>query len=235
MSRIAIMQPYLFPYIGYFQLMAAADTFVLYDNIQYTKKGWINRNRILVNGKDEYISVPLKKDSDFLDVRDRFLADEWSLEKKHVLNKIREGYKKAPSFGHAFPVIERCINFEEKNLFKYISNSLALLKDYLGINTPFIISSSLDIDHKLKAEKKVISICKCVQASAYLNPIGGTELYNKEQFKKEGIELNFIKTNNFEYPQFNNVFIPFLSIIDVMMFNSSEKIREYINSQYSII
>ncbi len=76
--KLAIMQPYFFPYIGYFQLINTVDEFVVYDNIEFTKKGWINRNRILVNGKDEYITLPIKKDSDFLHVKDRFLAETWS-------------------------------------------------------------------------------------------------------------------------------------------------------------
>lgn len=235
MSQIAIMQPYLFPYIGYFQLINAVDEFILYDNLQYTKKGWINRNRILVNGKDEYISIPLKKDSDYLSIGQRNLADSWAEERKKILNKIAECYRKAPYFTEAFPVVEKCISFEETNLFEYILNSLKILNAFLNIKTPFRISSSIHIDHTLKAENKVIAICKALNASEYLNPIGGTELYKKERFEKEGIKLNFLKTDNFEYKQYNNTFTPFLSIIDVMMFNSRDKIKEYLNANYSIL
>ena len=95
--RIAIMQPYLFPYIGYFQLMNAVDEFVIYDNIEFTKKGWINRNRILVNGRDSFITVPLKKDSDYLDVRDRYLADSWPSERVTILYRIKQSYRRRHS------------------------------------------------------------------------------------------------------------------------------------------
>ena len=235
MSRIAIMQPYLFPYIGYFQLIKGVDEFVVYDNIQYTKKGWINRNRILVNGKDEYISVPLKKDSDYLDIKERFLADTWGQEKKKLLNKITEVYRKAPFFKETQPVVESCLSCSEMNLFEFIFSSLKSINSYLEINTPLIVSSTLDIDHSLKADQKVIAICKALNATQYLNPIGGMELYSKEQFMLEGIELQFHKATNIPYQQFNSEYVPFLSVIDVMMFNSKEKINEFLINGYSVI
>lgn len=228
------MQPYFLPYIGYFQLMNAVDEFIVYDNIEFTKKGWISRNRILVNGCDAFISLPLKKDSDFLDIKERFLADTWESEKAKLLNKITESYRKAPFFKIAFDVISQCIKFEERNLFNFIFNSLYLLNLYLEINTTLVISSSVSIDHSLKATKKVIALCKAKNADYYINPIGGVELYNREEFKTENIDLNFLKSDNIIYPQFNNDFIPGLSIVDVMMFNPKEKIKEYLNS-YSLI
>lgn len=233
--KIAIMQPYFFPYVGYFQLMNAVDEFIVYDNIKYTKKGWINRNRILVNGKDSYITVPLKKDSDYLDVRDRYLASTWFLEKNKMLNKIRESYRKAPYFDNAYPVIEKCIIFDESNLFRFLINSLNLIKEYLEIHTFLFESSTILIDHELKAEKKVIAICKARKADVYLNPIGGVELYEKDNFKNEGIVLHFLETNNITYKQFNHDFIASLSIIDMMMFNSREEIKKYLDSNYSLI
>jgi hypothetical protein len=228
--KVAIMQPYFFPYIGYFQLMNAVNEFVVYDNIKFTKKGWINRNRILVNGKDSYITIPLKKDSDFLDVRDRFLADAWFLQRNKILNRIAGSYRKSPWFDFVYPLIEKCILFEESNLFKFILNSLTLVKEHLGIKTPLLISSAIPIDHELKAEKKVAEICKARKANVYLNPIGGIQLYKKDNFKDEGIELYFLRSNDIRYKQFNNDFIPFLSIIDVMMFNSKEKIIQMLGS-----
>jgi hypothetical protein len=231
--KLAIMQPYLFPYIGYFQLMNAVDEFVIYDNIEFTKKGWINRNRILVDGKDDYISFPVKKDSDYLDIRERYLAEIWISERGKMLNKIKESYKKSPFFNSAFPILERIILFEESNLFSFIFNSLILIKEYIEIKTPFVISSSISIDHTLKADKKVIEICKARKATEYLNPIGGTKLYNKSDFGTHGILLNFIKSSDVQYKQFHEKFIPWLSIIDVMMFNSIEAIKENLDN-YSV-
>ncbi len=233
--KLAIMQPYLFPYIGYFQLMNAADEFVVYDNIQFSKKGWINRNRILVNGEDAYITLPLKKDSDYLDVKDRWLAETWVADRKKILNRINESYKKAPCFNMAYQIIENSFLLEENNLFKFILHSLNLVKEYLEIKTPLIISSSIAIDHALKSENKVIEICKARKAAGYINPIGGIELYKKENFKEQGINLNFIKTGDVIYSQFKNKFVPFLSIIDVMMFNSKEEIQNHLNNSYTLL
>lgn len=226
------MQPYFLPYLGYFQLMNAVDEFVVYDNIQFTKKGWINRNRILVNGRDEYISIPLKKDSDYLDIKDRRLSESWPTDKKKLCNKITECYRKAPVFKESMPLIESCLNCEETDLFKFILNSLVSISKYLSIQTPLIISSSIEADHQLKSTERVIGICKARRATKYINPIGGVELYNKLQFAGEGIELSFLKSNNVVYPQFGNEFVPYLSILDILMFNEKEKVREYLNKEF---
>ena len=148
--KIAIMQPYLFPYIGYFQLMNAVDEFIVYDNIQFTKKGWINRNRILFNEKDIYISLPLKKDSDYLDIINRTLADTWLKDREKMINRLIEGYKKAPFFESTFPVIKNAILFEETNLFKFIFHSLQLLNEYLDINTRLINDLMLNLYYRFK-------------------------------------------------------------------------------------
>jgi len=227
--KLAIMQPYLFPYIGYFQLMNAVDEFVVYDNIEFTKKGWINRNRVLVNGNDAYISFPLKKDSDYLDIRERYLAEVWITDRKKMLNRIHASYSKSPYFTDVYHVIEKAILFEENNLFLFILNSLNLVKDYLQITTSLITSSTIPVDHTLKAEKKVIEICKDRKAEVYINPIGGLGLYDKNEFKESGIELHFLKSDPIDYKQFENDFVPWLSIIDVMMFNSREQIKGYLN------
>jgi len=232
--KIAIMQPYFFPYIGYFQLINAVDEFIIYDEIEYTKKGWINRNRILVNGKDEYITLPLKKSSDFLNVNERYLADTWEIEKCKLLNRIKESYRKAVYFNEIFPIIEHCILFENKNLFEFILNTVNVVNNYLEIITPIIKVSELSINKELKAENKVIEICKLRNADKYINPIGGTKLYNKESFLKNNIELYFLKSNDIKYKQFKNEFVPWLSIIDVMMFNSKEEIKKMLN-QFELI
>lgn len=228
--KLAIMQPYFCPYIGYFQLMNAVDKFVVYDNIQYTKKGWINRNRILTNGKDQVITLPLKKDSDYLNVNQRFLSDDFDGEKKKLLNKIRGSYLRAPNFSTVFPLIETLVNCEEKNLFDYIYFSIRSLKDFLNISTELIRSSTLEIDiEQYKSEEKVLAISESLGASTYINPIGGLALYNRGCFEKKGVELLFIKSNDIAYAQFNHDFVPWLSIIDVLMFNSAEKVVSFLN------
>jgi len=232
--RLAIMQPYFFPYIGYFQLMKAVDEFVIYDNLKFTKQGWINRNRILVNGQSNYVTVPLKKDSDFLNIDKRLLADTWSKDKIKLQNRINQAYKKSPYFEDVYPIIEDCLNFVGNNLFSLIFYSLISVKNYLGIHTPFVISSAVPVDFNLKAEKLVIEICKARRTDTYINPIGGIEIYDFSNFKKHGINLFFQRSKEIIYHQFDNHFIPQLSIIDVMMFNSREKISEVLK-QYDLI
>ena len=235
MKRIAIMQPYFFPYIGYFQLIHAVDEFILYDNIEFSKKGWINRNRILINGKAAYITLPLKKTSDFLDIRERYLAESWDKERIKMLNRIFGVYKKSSNFEKVFPLIEVILMNEKRNLFGFIQNSIEKVTELLGIETPKIVSSNLPINHNLRSEEKVIEICKVRGASKYLNPIGGLNLYNASFFKREDINLQFIKTEDIQYRQFDNRFVPSLSIIDVMMFNTEEKIRAICSSGFNLI
>lgn len=235
MKKIGIMQPYFLPYIGYFQLMKMVDEFVLYDNIQFTKKGWIHRNRMLQNGKDEYFTLPLKKDSDYLDVAERVLSEDFKNEKIKLLRKIEANYRKAPHFEVFYPVVKNIFDFNNQNLFYFIHNSIKTMNDYLGITTPIVISSKLPGDLKiLKAQDKVIAICKACNASNYINPSGGVELYNVASFKELDIELQFFKSKSIQYKQFDDEFVPFLSILDVCMFNDKQTISNYLN-QYEFL
>lgn len=228
------MQPYFFPYIGYFQLLNFVDRYVIYDNIEFTRKGWINRNRILVNGKDELITLPLRKDSDFLHVRDRVLSDTWQVERKRMLNRITEAYRKAPFFHEVFPLVERCINHGDTNLFRFLYHSVLETAAFIGITTPIVISSETAIDHTLKSQDKVLSLCKALGATAYINPIGGVELYDKEVFRQHRIELYFLQASTVTYKQFSENFCSNLSIIDVLMFNSRSELLKLLN-EYKLI
>jgi len=225
--KLAIMQPYFLPYIGYFQLINAVDTFVIYDNIQFTKKGWFNRNRFLLNGTEKIFTISLQKDSDFLNVNEKKISDNYN--KKKIVAQFSNAYSKAPYFNTVMPIIEKIINYDNSNLFEYIYNSIKKICKFINIETEIITSSTININHNLKSEEKVISICKALKAITYINPIGGIKLYNKENFYSEDIDLNFIKSDNFEYKQFGDIFIPWLSIIDIIMFNNNEKIGELLN------
>lgn len=226
-KKIAIMQPYFLPYMGYWQLINYVDEFVVYDNIKYTKKGWINRNRFLQNGKDVMFSLALKSDSDEKEVLNRELAP--SFERDKLIRQLQEAYKKAPYFKENFSIIEEIIKYPENNLAKYIENSIRKICAYLDIVTPVKISSSITIDHQsLKADKKVIEICRTLNAPEYINPIGGLELYDKSDFKAQGIDLTFLKSKPLDYMQFDNDFLPHMSILDVLMFNSREQTKEYL-------
>jgi WbqC-like protein family len=231
--KVAIMQPYFFPYIGYFQLIGSVDLFVIYDNIKYTKKGWINRNRILRNGVDCVFTVPLRKDSDSLDVKDRAVAADF--DRGRLVNQLREAYRRAPHFQEGFAVVEKAVMAPRDNLFEYVHGSVVEVCRYLGIGTRIVPSSSFAIDPVLKAQDKVLALCKAASASMYVNAVGGQELYNREEFRARRIELKFLKTGPIEYPQFGDPFVPWLSIIDVMMFNPVARIREFLETRYELI
>lgn len=228
--KLAIMQPYFMPYIGYFQLIANVDMFIIYDQIKYTKKGWINRNRILRNGSYALISLPLNADSDTLNIVDRRLADDFKSQKINA--QIENAYRSAPYFRETKQLIEEILSFEDHNLFRFNLNSIQKTCARLGINTPIRISSHFEIDERLKGQDKVISLCKSAGADVYINPIGGLELYDKASFAEHGIDLRFLHPLHFEYLQFGEPFVPWLSIIDVLMFNSAEVITEQLCSSW---
>tara|TARA_R110001592_G_scaffold43212_1_gene140285 strand:- start:4179 stop:4886 length:708 start_codon:yes stop_codon:yes gene_type:complete len=233
-KKVAIMQPYFLPYVGYFHLIKSVDEFVIYDNIQYTKKGWINRNRILVNGSDKIITIPIKKDSDYLDISGRYLADSWEVEKFKLSNLITSSYKKSPQFNKVLPVINSILELPNTNLFEFLLGSLYILNSYLRIETPITISSSIDIDHSLKSKDKVVAICKKLNTGTYINAIGGQELYDVQDFKDKGLDLKFVKSSPLNYKQYKNEFIPWLSILDVLMFNKRQDITDYLNN-YTLV
>lgn len=230
--KLSIMQPYLFPYIGYFQLINSTDQFIVYDNIKYTKKGWINRNRYLQNGSDAIFSLPIKQDSDYLDIRDRQIADSFNRDK--LLNQIKGAYHRAPYFSQTFSLVEKVLRFEDTNLFNFLYNSIVETCEYIGIVTDIRISSSIPIDHSLKGEEKVIALCAAADANIYINASGGKELYSKAAFSSAGIDLKFIEPKPYVYQQYQNEFVPWLSIIDVMMFNSLDVIRTSILTNYEL-
>ena len=231
--RLAIMQPYFLPYIGYFQLIAAVDLFVVYDRIKYTKKGWINRNRMLVNGADAMFSLPLKKDHDALDVVDRALAADF--DRARLCQQIRGAYGRAPCFTETFALVEQIVQYPDNNLFGYVHHSLLALCRHLGIATEIRVSSTVAIPACAKGQDKVLALCGALGASTYRNAIGGLELYNGQDFQRAGIELQFIRARPWEYPQFGQPFVPWLSILDVLMFNPLEQVRDRIRSGFDVV
>lgn len=232
MKSLGIMQAYFMPYIGYFQLINAVDEFVIYDNIQYTKKGWINRNRILQGESDQYITLPLKKASDYLNIDERFLSE--TFDRNKLVRQIKTAYHKAPYYLEVSEWLQGIISYEEDNLFLYIYHSVTEVCRYLDIMTPIIISSRMQYDETLRGQNKVLAICRERQCDRYINAIGGMKLYQDFAFQKEKIELLFLKSRLREYPQLKNDFIPALSIIDVLMFNSKEQVKQMLY-EYDLI
>lgn len=231
--KLGIMQPYFLPYIGYWQLLNTVDKYIIYDDVQYIKGGWINRNRILVNNVEKLITLKLEGASPNKLINEIEVSKD-NIYKKKLLKTIEENYKKAPFFKDVYLMIEKIIMNNEKNLAKFIEFSLKEISSYLEIKTEILLSSSLEKNNLLKGKDKVIEICKIMKANEYYNSIGGQELYSFDEFKENGIELKFLKTGNIEYKQFKNEFVPNLSILDIMMFNSKEEIQKILGN-YDLI
>lgn len=229
---VGIMQPYFLPYLGYWQLLAAVDRFVVYDNLQYTKKGWINRNRFLRNGADAFFTISLRKGSDYLNVADRELAADF--DPSTILNPWSAAYRKAPYFGEVFPLLESIVTATPRNLFGYLHHSLVTTATYLEIRTPIVVSSSLPVDHSLTADRKVLAICRELGATRYVNASGGRDLYSSAAFGEAGLDLKFIQSRPIVYQQFAHPFVPALSIVDVLMFNSRDAVRRMLG-EYELV
>lgn len=222
--KLAIMQPYLFPYLGYYQLISAVDRFVILNDVNYINKGWINRNRILSNGKATLFTVPLKKSSQNKKINECELSD--IIWKEKLLKTIEYSYKRAPFFNEVYELISSLILYEEVNLSRWLTFQIKSLCVYLEIPSDIIETSGKYENGHLKAQGKIIDICLKEKADIYINPSGGKDLYQKEVFARNNIKLNFLKVLPCHYEQFNKEFVPDLSIIDMLMFNSKSRIKE---------
>lgn len=230
---VGIMQPYFFPYIGYWQLMNAVDKYVIYDDVNYIKRGWINRNRILVNNEVKYVNVPVLGASQNKLINEiQVNPDENEVDK--TLRLIEMAYKNAPYFETVFPLVETVMHCKKGTVSEFIAESFRCVCDYLDIKTELIMSSDIEKDNSLRGEDKIIDICKRLGATDYYNAVGGQELYDYKHFSEIGMQLHFLKTEDIKYKQFDADFESGLSIIDVMMFNSKEEIKEMLK-QYSLI
>ncbi|HZQ59764.1 MAG TPA: WbqC family protein [Casimicrobiaceae bacterium] len=231
--KLAIMQPYFLPYIGYFQLIAAVDLFIVYDDIKYTKKGWINRNRMLRNGEPAVFSLPLRHGSDALDIREREIAATFAPEK--LLLQFAGAYRGAPHYAETRPLLEAVLGQRETNLFRFLHGALVRTCEHLGIRTPIRISSSVPMPAGLRSEARVLALCEAIGATTYINPIGGTELYARETFRSHGIDLKFLRTRPLPYAQSAGAFVPWLSIVDVLMFNRRDAVQTMLRSGYDLV
>jgi hypothetical protein len=222
--KLAVMQPYLFPYLGYFQLMAAVDRFVFLDDVNFIKKGWINRNRILLNGRDHLITFNVAAASQNKKINElTFDFDErWE---KRFYGTLRQAYSKAPFYEATDQLIREIVAFPERNVSRFIFNSFRVLCRQLQLATDLVPSSGEAGGVGLKGQERILFICEENAASQYVNPPGGKALYSEALFSGKGITLSFVTPELKPYPQFGNEFVPGLSIIDVMMFNDSEQVR----------
>lgn len=222
--KIAVMQPYFMPYIGYFQMIKAVDKFVFYDDVNYIKQGWINRNKLIVNNQEYLFTIPLEKATPFALINEtkinKNLYPGW---KKKFLKTITQSYRKAPLFEEVYPLIETILASEDTMISQVAMNSIIEVSTYLGLDTEFITSSSKYDNRELERQERLIDICKIENAEHYINAIGGQKLYDREDFHAHGIQLHFIESEQTPYDQFCISFIPGLSIVDLLMFNSVEQ------------
>jgi len=231
--RLGIMQPYFLPYIGYFQLFEHCDTFVVYDDIKYTKRGWINRNRILASGQPRTITLPLRRASDFADVRDREIAPEFSASQTFAI--LRQSYHKAPYWANYEQLLKEVLEFPNHNLFDFVANSISAVAACLGIKTELVVSSSLGIDRSLRGEERVLATCAAIGATEYVNPIGGLDLYHEAAFTERGLRLSFLRSRLTPYAQFSFPYVEALSVVDTMMFVEPLELRSRVQSDFEII
>lgn len=225
--RIAIMQPYLLPYLGYFQLLHRVDTFVLLDDVAFINRGWINRNRLLVNGEEYLFTVPLAGSSQNKLIQDLRLHPDDRARRK-LLATIRQAYRAAPEFAQVLPLAEAVLLSQEPDLTTLVLNSLTLINDYLGRPVPLVRSSALAGRGAATGQARIIAICQNLGASEYVNLVGGAALYSAADFAAQGLTLKFLQPVLPPYRQGSGAFVPGLSILDVLMHNSPARTRELV-------
>lgn len=216
MTAVAIMQPYLFPYIGYWQLLKASDRFVVYDDVNYINRGWINRNRILVNGAPGLITLPLLQASQNRKINQIEIAPaaQWQ---RRMLRSLEMAYRKAPCFDEVFALLEGILTHEQSNLAAFLTHQLQTLARFMGLDTRIVPSSQVYANAHLAAQERILDICRQERASRYVNAQGGRELYQPGAFADAGIDLRFIAMRALPYTQRGAGFTPYLSIVDALM------------------
>jgi hypothetical protein len=227
----AIMQPYFFPYIGYFQLIQAADRFILFDDVQYIRHGWINRNRILKPADGvQYIIMPLASHARNTLIRDISAADVES-SKDRILRQIEHYKKTAPFYKPVRALIGDCFAAAHISITEMNAAYLKATCDYIGIDYKIEISSQMRFDYSgvQNAGEWALSMSEQLQATTYINPVSGMELFDKTRFEQSNIRIQFLQPVIKEYDQRRKQFEPGLSIIDVMMFNEPAVIKNLLN------
>jgi hypothetical protein len=215
------MQPYLFPYIGYFALGAAVDRFVFYDDVGFIRNGWINRNRWLVDGRTRYFTVPVRDASSFRAIRD-VRVDERQPWRRKLLATLHQHYRHAPHYQPVAPLVESVLTSTEDRIAELAKESVKLCLRYLGLNPQFIDSSTIYGNQGLRGVERVLDICHREAATEYVNLPSGRALYDDALFARQGVALRFIGDRSFIYTSAGTDIVPDLSIIDVLMHNEKD-------------
>ncbi len=228
---LAVNQPYFLPYIGYWQLINAADLFLIGDDYQYRKRSWINRNRIMVRGKAVWFCVEKKNTGSMQMCNEMYMS---SINRTKKLHLLYDAYHRAPHYEEGLRLIEEILDCDEIVLSEYLLHSIRTVCTYLGINTPIGRTSDYPGNSSYKREYRIYDMCHRIGADTYINPVGGMQLYDFADFRKQGITLKFLKADEITYRQFDNIFLPNLSILDIIMFNSREEIISMLD-RFSLI
>lgn len=230
--KVALMQPYFFPYIGYFQLIHSVDEFVIFDQAQHIRRSWITRNRILNAHKETvYINVPVCKAPRETKIKDIIINNELNWQEK-IIQQLNY-YKDAPNYSHVLEFVKECLRKEYTKLSQLNTCLLRKTCKLLNIETNItVLSESFpSIDEADDADEWGIIVSKALNATTYINAIGGKEFYNTQKYNEEGLEIKFVNPMLEPYKQFNHEFISGLSIIDVLMFNNIDHIIEMIENK----
>lgn len=228
--KVAIMQPYVFPYIGYFQLIHAADIFVFYDDVNFIKKGWINRNQIILNQQAYKFTIPLVGASQNKLINEIPVLWESKFDQK-LIQQLELGYKTAPYLSDVLGLVQEVFSDKSSNISELAQKSVRLTCQYLGLEKKFYVSSELGVSKDMGRADRLIEITKHFGTEQYINAINGRDLYSKVDFKQMGVDLAFVSPILNKYKQGNLIdFIPSLSILDVLMWNEKSEISEMLKS-----
>jgi len=215
--KLAVMQPYFFPYIGYFQLLAAVDLFLVLDDVQFIRRGWINRNRILVNGAPHYITVPVRGQGARRPITETQVAQSpW---KKQLLATLHHAYARSPHFKEIYPLLQGFFECEpEESISRLATASIGFVAGLLGLTAQIELSSLRHPRGILAGQERILDICRLESADQYFNLPGGEMLYEASRFSEIDCRLRFIEPDDVPYLQLAAEFHPRLSILD-MLFN----------------
>jgi hypothetical protein len=228
--KLAIMQPYLFPYLGYFQLVHASDKFVFYDDVNFIKNGWINRNRFLLDGQARYFTVPLAGASPFVKIRDiRIQVDDIRWRCK-LLETFRVAYKRAPFAAKGIELLERTLSLATDSIADVARHSVTSVMEYLGLRRAIVESSEVYANAHLGGQERLLDICRRESATLYVNAPGGRDLYDEPEFRAVGIDLRFLDGRLSDYRQSTEPFVPGLSILDPIVHCSRDEVAEMLGS-----
>lgn len=225
MKTCAVMQPYLFPYIGYYQLVNLADVFVVYDDVNFIKRGYINRNSILMNGQIKRFSMSVHGASQNILIKDLNYCSPGN-----ILKTIQQNYVNAPYYEEVIDFISNVFTSENRSIARLNKLSISKVFDYLGMKKKIVFASELDYDRTSERAARLIALTKIYGCEHYINSPGGKELYQKEYFDYHGIKLSFIETRITPYKQLTKEFVPYLSMIDILMNCSKNEITKMLSN-----